>query len=63
MTIPDFRDDGRLPEGVHLAAEAEVMFRFGVWLEDDFSDRVSRGDIADVELEMMVLTEGTHGEI
>jgi hypothetical protein len=27
MTIPDFRDDGRLPEGVHLAAEAEVMVR------------------------------------
>jgi len=29
MAIPDFRDDGRLPEGVHLATEAEVTFRFG----------------------------------
>ena len=27
--IPDFRDDGYLPEGVHLATEAEVTFRFG----------------------------------
>jgi hypothetical protein len=36
MAIPDFRDDGRLPDG---------------------------GDIAAVELEMMVLTEGMHGEI
>lgn len=27
--IPDFRDDGYLPEGVHLATEAEVPFRFG----------------------------------
>lgn len=27
--IPDFRDDGYLPEGVHLASEAEVTFRFG----------------------------------
>ncbi len=29
MMIPDFRDDGYLPEGVHLATEAEVAFRFG----------------------------------
>jgi len=29
MAIPDFRDDGRLPEGLHLATEAEVTFRFG----------------------------------
>ena len=27
--IPVFRDDGYLPEGVHLATEAEVTFRFG----------------------------------
>ena len=27
--IPQFRDDGFLPEGVHLATEAEVTFRFG----------------------------------
>ena len=103
MAIPDFRDDGRLPEGVHLATEADVTFRFGaatprrrqlalrlrrwielasgvsakrflvdgsfvtavddpadvdavVWLDDDFSTQVSRGDIAAVELEMIVLT-------
>ena len=27
--IPDFRDDGYLPEGLHLATEAEATFRFG----------------------------------
>jgi hypothetical protein len=27
--IPEFRDDGYLPEGVHLATEAEVVARFG----------------------------------
>jgi hypothetical protein len=27
--IPDFRDDGYLPEGLHLATEAEVASRFG----------------------------------
>jgi hypothetical protein len=27
--IPDFRDDGYLPEGLHIATEAEVTFRFG----------------------------------
>lgn len=27
--IPDFRADGYLPEGLHLASEAEVTFRFG----------------------------------
>lgn len=27
--IPAFRPDGYLPEGVHLATEAEVTFRFG----------------------------------
>ncbi|MCP3959838.1 MAG: hypothetical protein GY719_18475 [bacterium] len=27
--IPDFRDDGCLPKGVHMATEAEVTFRFG----------------------------------
>jgi hypothetical protein len=27
--IPAFRIDGYLPEGLYLAAEAEVMFRFG----------------------------------
>ena len=27
--IPDFRDDGYLPEGLHLATEAETTFRFG----------------------------------
>jgi len=103
MAIPDFRDDGRLPEGLHFATEAEVTFRFGgatprrhrlalrlrrwielaravsamrflvdgsfvtavpdpadvdavVWLADDFSTRISRGEIAAVELEMMLLT-------
>ena len=103
MAIPDFRDDGRLPEGLHFATEAEVTFRFGgatprrhrlalrlrrwielaravsakrflvdgsfvtavpdpadvdavVWLDYDFSTRISRGEIAAVELEMMLLT-------
>jgi hypothetical protein len=27
--IPDFRDDRYLPEGLHVATEAEVTFRFG----------------------------------
>lgn len=27
--IPHFRDDGYLPEGLHLATEAEITFRFG----------------------------------
>ena len=27
--IPDFRDDGYLPEGLHPATEADVTFRFG----------------------------------
>jgi hypothetical protein len=27
--IPDFRDDGYLPEGLYRATEAEVTFRFG----------------------------------
>ena len=27
--IPPFRADGYLPEGVHLASEAEILFRFG----------------------------------
>jgi len=27
--IPEFRDDGYLREGLHLATEAEVTFRFG----------------------------------
>jgi len=27
--IPAFRPDGYLPEGVHLASEAELTFRFG----------------------------------
>jgi hypothetical protein len=26
--IPDFRDDGYLPEGLHMASEAEATFRF-----------------------------------
>jgi hypothetical protein len=29
MAIPAFCDDGRLPEGLHFAAEAEMTFRFG----------------------------------
>ena len=29
VMIPDFRDDGYLPEGLHTATEAEVTFRFG----------------------------------
>lgn len=28
-SIPPFRADGYLPEGLHLASEAEVLFRFG----------------------------------
>lgn len=28
--IPDFRDDGYLPDGVHFATESEVTFRFGI---------------------------------
>jgi hypothetical protein len=28
-TIPPFRPDGYLPEGVHMCSEAEVLFRFG----------------------------------
>ncbi|MCG8450731.1 MAG: hypothetical protein MI725_14270, partial [Pirellulales bacterium] len=27
--IPDFREDGCLPEGLHVATEAEITFRFG----------------------------------
>ena len=27
--IPPFRPDGYLPEGVHMATEAEILFRFG----------------------------------
>jgi hypothetical protein len=29
FTIPRFRPDGYLPEGLHMASEAEVIFRFG----------------------------------
>jgi hypothetical protein len=28
-SIPPFREDGYLPDGLHLATEAEVIFRFG----------------------------------
>ncbi len=28
-SIPPFRPDGYLPEGLHRAGEAEVTFRFG----------------------------------
>ena len=28
-TIPEFRADGYLPEGLYLCSEAEIMFRFG----------------------------------
>jgi hypothetical protein len=28
-TIPPFRPDGYLPEGIYLCSEAEVLFRFG----------------------------------
>ena len=27
--IPEFREDGYLPEGLHITTEAEVTFRFG----------------------------------
>ncbi|MCA9111369.1 MAG: hypothetical protein KDA52_15560 [Planctomycetaceae bacterium] len=27
--IPEFRDDGFLPEGLHKASKSEVLFRFG----------------------------------
>jgi hypothetical protein len=29
FTLPPFRPDGYLPEGVHVCSEAEVLFRFG----------------------------------
>ena len=29
MAIPKFRADDYLPEGLHLASEAEIIFRFG----------------------------------
>ena len=29
VPIPPFRSDGYLPEGLHLASEAEITFRFG----------------------------------
>jgi len=29
LAIPKFRADGYLPEGLHLASEAEIIFRFG----------------------------------
>lgn len=101
--IPDFRVDGYLPEGLHVATEAEITFRFGtatprrrrlalrlrrwielsrsiaakrlfvdgsfvtakpvpndvdavVWLGADFVDRVSRGDVEAIELDMMLVT-------
>lgn len=101
--IPEFRDDGYLPEGLHVATEAEVVFRFGastkqrrrlalrlrhwielsrhvganrlfvdgsfvtakpepndvdavVWLARDFADRVSRGEVEALELEVMLVT-------
>jgi hypothetical protein len=101
--IPDFRDDGYLPDGVHLATEADTTFRFGtssrqrqrlalrlrrwlqlarvvgakrffvdgsfvtakpepndvdavIWLPDDFSDRLNRGDMEAVELDSMLVT-------
>lgn len=101
--IPGFREDGYLPEGLHLAGEAEITLRFGsatskrrilamrlrrwiqlcrsvgarrlfldgsfvtakpepgdidavVWLNTDFATRVSRGEIAALELDMMLTT-------
>jgi hypothetical protein len=44
MTIPDFRDDGLLPLGVHKATEAEVRERFGQsnLRRIDLMDRLSR---------------------
>jgi hypothetical protein len=32
-TIPPFRADGYLPEGLYLASVAEVTFRFGAGVE------------------------------
>ena len=29
FTIPSFRPDGYLPEGVYVCSEAEILFRFG----------------------------------
>ena len=29
LMIPKFRDDGYLPEGLYLASESEIIFRFG----------------------------------
>lgn len=29
LTIPRFRPDGYLPEGLHMASKTEVIFRFG----------------------------------
>jgi hypothetical protein len=101
--IPPFREDGYLPEGLHLAGESEIILRFGsttykrkvlsvrlrhwiqlcrsvgarrlfldgsfvtakpepgdidavVWLNTDFATRVSRGEIAALELDMMLTT-------
>jgi hypothetical protein len=101
--IPPFREDGCLPEGLHLAGESEIILRFGsttckrkvlsvrlrhwiqlcrsvgarrlfldgsfvtakpepgdidavVWLNTDFATRVSRGEIAALELDMMLTT-------
>jgi len=60
--IPDFRDDGYLPEGLYLATEAEITFRFGTAtprrrrVATSTLDRVSRGDMEAMELEMMLVT-------
>jgi hypothetical protein len=45
--IPGFRDDGYLPQGVHIATEAEVTFRFGT---------ISRALEPALELEQMLLS-------
>lgn len=60
--IPDFRDDGYLPEGLHLATEGVTAkpepddVDAVVWLAGDFVQRVVRGDMEAIELETMLLT-------
>ena len=47
-----FLVDGSFVTAVDDPADVDAV----VWLDDDFSTQVSRGDIAAVELEMIVLT-------
>ena len=55
-TIPKFRADGYLPEGLYLSSEAEVMFRFGSssWRRRRLVFK--QGIESALELEEMILT-------